>query len=245
MTIPAELLKSTPRSVVLTGAGKATAFLAALFAFGALIGGGWIYVQADRSALRHTRHITDAISTPGEILTAKKKTGKDARWVMTYSFTAGGHVRTGSMTDRRPMPVGSDVTVNYLPSDPGDNWAAGHEPAGPPFWLAPVVGASCLAASGLIVLSIRRQIDLLTDGRPAVARVIGSSRRYRENLLRPHGRRVQVVRYEFRLSNGSLIQGRLDNGGRALAPDTEFIIVYDPDHPGRKTRYPTPVLKIL
>ena len=241
MTIPNELRRSTPRPVTLTATGKAVTFLAYLLILVALTGGAWLYTKAGLDANRRARHAADAIATPGEIVAVQKQSGKDARWLMTYSFSVNDRMWQGRMTTRPPITVGRPVVVGYMPSDPGDNWVVGHEPATVPFWLGPALGVTGLAIAALLVWSIRRRIHLLSCGRGAVARVTDSRRVSRG----PYGGHAQILRFEFTLLNGAAFKGRIEVRGKVPQVNTEFVIVYDPDHPKRAARYPMPLVSCV
>jgi hypothetical protein len=239
MTVPDELRRSAPRSVSLTIAGKALTGLALLFVLTALIGGAWLYARASNDAARRVLRAAKAVTTPGQIVKAAHRSGKESRWLMTYTFEVDGVLRTGSFTARAEIAAGTPVEIGYLPSEPDDNWMIGHEPRGVPLLLAPVFGVCFIALAALICVVVERQKQLLANGRGAIARVTGSRR-----IPQPEGGSVRRVRYEFTLLSGSVCQGKFDTHGKAPAVNSEIVVIYDPDHPKKSARYPLRLLRL-
>lgn len=232
MTLPPELQRSTPRPLVLTAAGRASLALGIFLVLAALVGGAFLHVRAGRDDERAALRAAEALTTQGEILEVKARKGKSSRrWNVTYRFMADSHFVTGHLTDRKQHQVGAPVTVGYLPSDPADNWLAGHEKRAGQYWLAPLALLLGLVSTALIALGFRRQRSLLTYGRAAIARSTKSSR-----ITHQHGGHFEI-NYEVRLLSGALHRGKL-NAGAALAPDSEFILIYDPDNIQHARKYP-------
>jgi hypothetical protein len=126
-----------------------------------------------------------------------------------------------------------------MPNDVSDNWIDGYKPRPLPVWLAPLFGVACLFIAGIAAYSVRRQMNLLSYGRAAAARVTGTKR-----VWHHEGGHHTRVQFEFRLRNGSLRKGSVETGRKAPALGTEFVIVYDPDEHKRLARYPLPLVRI-
>jgi hypothetical protein len=239
MTIPNELLRSTPRPVTLTAQGKAFMVFVCFLILVAVTGGIWLYIRAEADGVHDRSRAARALTTEGRILTAEHRGGKDSHWVMKYSFTVGGNLEQGTATGPRKVEVGTVVVAHYMPNDLSDNWITGYKPRPLPVFLAPLFGVACLFAAGLIAFSVRRQMNLLSYGRAAVARVTGTKR-----VWHGEGGRHIRVQFEFRLRNGSLRKASVETGRKAPAVGTEFIIVYDSDQPKRFARYPASLVRI-
>lgn len=66
---------------------------------------------------------------------------------------------------------GSATTVTYLASYPGASWLSGNTPSRDKLWPAYVVPVGGFVCTLLLVACIRRQLEILQNGAPAVATV--------------------------------------------------------------------------
>jgi len=227
--IPAELMRSSPRPVRLTGGGRAVATLALALAAGAAFSGPWLYALAEDSAERRREA---AVSTTAEVVRVDRER-------FTYSYAAAGRVYQGRARYRRRSPPGNGVVVHYRPSDPARSWLAGREPQGLPFWLVPVAPAGLALAALALGFALRRQRALLSEGYAALARVT-EARRVRTGTHSGSGYRVD---YEFRTLSGASRSGHFDDSKKP-PPGSLLIILYDPDQPRRQARYPLSLVRI-
>jgi hypothetical protein len=238
---PPELLRSRPRPVRLTGAGRiAVSGMLALLA-GAVASGIWLYGVATRDLAQFKLLEREGVFTPAQVLDLGRTRGKNERYFVVYRYTAAGqlyHRREHvSRRDWRMLRVGATLRVRYLPSHPEFSWMAGYEPRGVPLWLVPIVPASLVLFTLLIGYHLRKQWMLLAEGRPALARVTQSKR------IRGSHSSSNRVYYEFRILSGAARSGRYDTAKRPPAEGTTLTILYDRDDPRRQKRYPLSLVR--
>lgn len=237
MNIPRELQRSSPRPVELKAAGKAMVALGVLLFLGGLTGGALLQIKAANDADAVQFRSANQMTAEGRIVTSEPRKGKNnAR--MTYEFQVSGVNFVGSLRQDSPLPVGSMLTVGYLPANPADNWAVGHAPNGTPFWLPSLLGLAALALAGCVAFSLRRQLHMLSDGRATVARALGSRRVSHGS----HGQHY-TIDYEYCQLNGSMFKGKLRNG-TAVTAGTDFILLYERENPKRARKYPFSFVRV-
>jgi hypothetical protein len=227
--IPSELLRSTPRAVRLTLGGYALAGLGALLLAGSVASAVGLTALARQGAARHARALREGIAAEGEV------TGlghvEEGKREVHYRYVAAGRSLEGSVEVDRPewkdLEQGSRVPIRYLPSDPEQSWMPGHEPGGVPFFVPPLVAASCLAGASAIWYAMRAQRWLLEMGRPALATVTGHTRSQ-------HG---YLVKFEFKALSGARHTGSYEHS-KKVQPGTTTVVLYHPDNPGRSRTYP-------
>jgi hypothetical protein len=106
--------------------------------------------------------------------------------------------------------------------------------------VAPLAGLSMMIGPLLILVQLKRERSLLSEGRPAVA-VITKVRWSGGN----HGTGKHVARYQFQTPNGQTYNGRFRGTKRRCgAAGDSVTVLYDPDNPQRSTRYPMQFVKI-
>lgn len=118
MNVPRELLRSTPRSVELTGSGRVAVVLSFLLVVGAVVGGALIHESAIRSREQVSRRVGQAVAATGVVQSVKRRDGK---WRMIYAFTVGGRGVTGQWVGRR-VEAGTSVPIRFEESSPEDSW---------------------------------------------------------------------------------------------------------------------------
>jgi len=239
---PPELAGSSPRPVRLTAAGKAAAGAAISLLAGALLGGSWLYVAAMQDQVRFRSLGERSIPAEAEIAELRRTRGENTRYLVTYRFSAGGRnyrkqarVRRGEWEQWR---TGSRLGIRHLRSDPGVSWIPGHEPQGIPLWVVPVTPAVLALSAWLIVRAVRKQWRMLSEGRPAPARVTHSERYYRS-----HGG-GRYVYYEFRILSGAVRRGRYQTTRAAPTAGTQMTILYYPDDPQSQAPYPLSLVRV-
>ena len=101
--------------------------LALLLALGGLTGGTLLQIKSANDADAVQFRAANGMTAEGRIVTSEPRKGKsDAR--MTYEFQVSGVTWSGTLRQGELQPVGTTLTIGYLPLEPADNWAVGHEP---------------------------------------------------------------------------------------------------------------------
>ncbi len=241
--LPIELMRSAPRPVRLTAAGKVLAGLAVLLTVGAVLGGVLLFELAQRDRAQLERMRQQAVITEAEVIQTRLVTrGRKQSRLVVYQYRAGDRLYQGRFTTSRSAAQGIDpgsrLWVAYLPEDPSRSWPAGREPAGVPVWAAVVVPLGLWWWVPLIVWTIHRQRRLLTEGRAVIGTVTRSE-------PRPGHRGVRRVHYEFPLLSGARGAGSFEHRGRDPVPEgTPLAVLYDSDNPRRNARYPFSLVRV-
>ena len=241
--VPAELLRSVPRQVALTASGWVALAAAALLCFGGLLAGAWLYVAAERDVALRREVATNTVSTVAEVTSVEPRRDKEGKTDVTYRYTAdgrdyAGRVRLSKRAGAKLQP-GARIPVRYLASAPERSWLPGREPQGVEFWLVPLVVLPLCAAGAVSALTLRHQHRLLAYGRPALAQVTEAKKFSR---AQNHGHGYHVA-FEFHLLSGARCTGSFDVQKNPPAAGSSAVIVYDPEHPRRNTRYPLQLVR--
>ena len=242
LSVPAELHRSRPRPVRLSGTGRTLATVMIVLFISAPVAGLSMY----RSSVRQretVRQIESAgVVTPG-IVTALKRESKDAnRASVFYEFAAADHTVADRAKVRmslwKTLRVGDTVPIRYLPSAPSQNYPDGHPDQVLPLWLSSVI-ATLFAIGGLLcVFHLTRERRLLSDGRVTEA-VVTEHKVHRSQ----HGTH-RSMRYQFTLMNGSLCVGKTGTGRTPPPIGSRILVVYDPETPARNRPYPFTLYRI-
>jgi len=208
----------------------------------ALVSGFWLQQEAVRDRALREQVDDQGIVAQAAVTELTRTRGKDSRYFVHYTYTAGERLYQGRASVGRAywatLRQGSPLIVRYLPSQPGQSWIRGYEPRGVPFWAGPVVAMSLALLAGVRWYALRRQRMLLAEGRGALAQVTRSKK-----VRGQHGAHY-VVYYEFRLMSGAVASGRYSSR-RSPPPDGATIcVVYDPDRPNRSARYPLTLVRL-
>ncbi len=236
-SIPPELLRSTPRPVALSAAGKLVVAIAILCCAGIVADlVGTLGQVRLRNAAREEGVLTNA-----EITRVTQTHGKNAHQEIRYRYQALGqwHEGRASLAGRgRPgLSAGQEFQIEFLPSSPEVSWMAGHMP-GMPLWFVPIVPAVLIIVVVLLVRELRRQASLLSSGRAALGRVTESRRVYR------HDHRAYRVEYQFSILSGATRTGHHDLNKKPPAVGSPLIVLYDPDEPCHSARYPLSLVRV-
>ena len=240
--LPPELLRSTPRDVVLTAGGRAVVIFSLALVAGAIGLGVWLSALATRDAARLRQMQNSPMVVSGEVTSVNVTHDKDRRRIVRYRYEADGTTYTGRaslpMRGGSQFQVGSAVEIGYVASQPRVSWIRGHEPSGTPAWVPLVAPLSLLMVPLAIRYQVRRQRRLLEDGRPAIARVTAIKR-----VQHQHGQNYRVS-IEFHDMSGALRTGRFDQVRKPSAVGADIVILYDPEERKRLARYPMSLVRV-
>jgi hypothetical protein len=238
-TPPAELLGSVPREVRLSGGGIAAAVLAGLL----ILGGPTASILLERLSGRQTAE-QNQLSDEGKDVEASvtrlwRSADKEHRPMVTYQFHAEGSTFRKSVTAPpriwKSLREGEPLMVRYWPPNPTRSHPRDWVESPMPLWLSLLLGA-ILAAIGVgLVFILRRQLTLLSNGRPAPAVVTRYS-------YAQHGKKN--IHYEFPLMGGSVENGK--SGPRRTLPaiGATLCALYDRDNPRRNALYPLELARL-
>jgi len=241
LRLPQELLGSVPRDVRLTGGGIAVASLAVAAAVGALLAGiviSAIYVRA--SAERQLR-VRDGVEAEAVVVQVVEKRGDGPHRVVTYRYNVDGGSYTGRTalrnSDRRVFGPGAPIRIGFVPAQPDRSWMIGYEPSTFPLWVMPLTMFSLVAVAAALVRSVRRQWILLSEGRPARARVAALKK-----VSSDKGKRYRVT-YEFQTISGARQRSRSDVSKTPPAIGATIPVVYHRDQPEWSATYPMQLVR--
>jgi hypothetical protein len=240
--LPKELQQSAPRPVGLNSSGKATAAGAIALLIAAVFSAVLLYALATGDDERVRRLAAEGISTEAQVTRVDRKRGENPQVIVTYSYTVNGRVYSGRTKlrkrDRGQVNVGSQVAVRYLPSRPNESWMHGYGPSRMTFWLVPVIPMVLVLGAITIGIVLRRQAQLLAEGRSALARVTATKK-----VSGGEGE-VWRVDYEWMLLSGARRTGHCDRAKNPPAPGTVIPMVYDRDNPHAHALYPLSLVRV-
>lgn len=236
--MPPVLLRTTPRSVRVNATGQIVLLSAVVL----ITGGIWAAIElnrrADIAARRAALFESERVLAAGDIIHLRKRGGDDEHRITAhYRYSVRGRELTGETALRRDhnesFVVGTPVGVWYLPSEPESSWLDGYAPRRRARWPGTAVPFACgIAAIGLIAV-VRRQANLLTYGRPAMATVTKIEKKRTDKGT------VWVVHYEFATLSGATRTGTYHERKKDLpAVGATVPIVYDRDNTFRHSKYP-------
>jgi hypothetical protein len=235
--LPWELQGSAPRSVRLTGGGRALVVLVWLLTAGAFSAGAALYAEAQRqwNAVQDIDRRGVPVPAVVDRVWRKNDDGKPA--FAAFHFDANGTRIDGQSRMQisvwRELRAGSTVRVRYLPENPRRWVVDGARRGGRlPFWVAPLVSAALAAAAFLCAAVVRWQRTLLSEGRPARATVTAVKKHHGS-----HGEAHTVMAYEFQRFDGGTTTGKAAVS-KPGPVGTKISIVYDSERPKRNRPYP-------
>ncbi len=239
---PAELNRSTPRPVRLTGAGYAAVAGAVLLFAGAVALGIFLPVQ-----LRHAQDsaallAAEGVTTDARIVRTGVDSSKNHEPFVVYEFHADGRRYEHRMTiyrrDQEGYYVGAAARFRYLPGNPRESWLEGYGPKGPPAWVFVVAPLPLVIGAVCITFNVRRQRHLLAEGKTAQGRVVSYRRNYMDKT-----RRYRAI-YELRTVSGSVYKAKIYSKSRPAEPGTRVTMLYNPDNPKQAAPYPLQFVKL-
>jgi hypothetical protein len=211
--------------------------LAGAMLLGAVAAGIGLGTTARRQAKDLRLLSEQGVNTDAQITRVWRGTGKDQQHLVSYRFTA----EEREYAARKGVPpriwqtlrAGSSLPVRYLPSNPKVNHPTGWDDTPMPNWVPYLVFGELAVIAVVLAMLLRRQMQLLTEGRPAPGIVTGHRRT----------KNGTVIRYEFQLLNGATAKGR-GQSRRPPAIGAPICVLYDPENPRRNAPYPLCLVKL-
>jgi hypothetical protein len=236
-TPPDGLGYSSLRPVRLTGSGIALLVMAGAMLLGAVAAGIGLGTTAKRQAKDHRLLQEQGVNTDARITRLWRSGDKNQQHLVSYRFT----VQEREYVARKGVPariwqkltVGSSLPVRYLPSDPKVNHPTEWDDTPMPNWVPYLVSGELAVIAVVLAILLRKQVRLLTEGRPAPGIVTGHRRT----------KNGTVIRYEFQLMNGATAKGR-GQSRRPPAIGSPVCVLYDPENPRRNAPYPLCLVKL-
>jgi hypothetical protein len=236
---PVELSGSSSREVELSRGGKAVASLAIVLMLGAIASIVFLTREASRQAAETNHLLTAGLVVEGVITRHWRTGGEDSKHRIAYEFRHDGRLYGGSATTSKrlwaKLGVGSTVPVRFVPDRPERNHLDGSRTGNMPIWLPPALSALLVALAMLMVWLIRRQMQLLADGRPALARVVKHN----------SGQHGKSYTYEFPVLGGGTKKGNSGEISKPPAVGSTICVIYDRDNPGRNCPYPLSLVRVM
>jgi hypothetical protein len=242
--LPAALLKAVPRRVEVNMLGGMMMVIAAALVVIGIWGGLELGRRAETAGRRVGLFASERVVTAGDVIQLRKRGGgNNHRITAHYRYAVRGTELTGQTTlrrdEREKYEVGSPVAVWYLPSEPEASWLDGYAPRPEASWPATVVPLGCGVSAMALILAVRRQSNLLTHGRPAMATVTKVEKKKSDKGT------FWRVHYEWTTMSGATRSGRYNHSKKdAPAIGTLIPIVYDRDNTFRHSKYPMPFVRI-
>jgi len=228
-TAPRELTRALPRETQLTARGRFMLVMAWMFLIAAVPLYVWMHNDVARKTSQNELLRTQGQEANGEI--ARLWSGDRGRQHMVgYAFTANGvRVRGEAAVPSSQWAVlqkAGFLPVRYLPSNPAINHPAAWE-ASTNLWMPSIAPAILVAGGAFLLWTLRRQNRLTAEGVPAPG-VVTRCVRVKNGWM---------VRYQFRLRDGTLGKGRCQTQ-RRLEAGTSVCILYRADNPRSNGVYP-------
>ena len=242
-TLPPELYQSRPRSVRLSGGGRALGAVAVALCLAAPTAAILLQRQthldrAERDALLHSGVVTD-----GTVTRLKRESKESKRASVYYRFSANGRAFESRakvpIAQWQALDVGSAVPIRYVAANPDwnipDGVVPGVLPAAVSYVLSPL-----LVMIGLVCwLALRYQRRLLSEGRAAMAVIKTVTKRRGQ-----HGESIKTLRYEFPLLSGAVQTGSFQTTAKALDVGTTIAVLYDAERPRVSRPYPLSLVRL-
>jgi hypothetical protein len=237
-TPPDGLGYSSARTVRLAAGGKVLVGLSVFFLILGPVLATVIGDQIRRERQRDRQLADQGADATATVVRLWRTSDKEASHMVSYSFAVDGREVTGkSKLYRdvwRSLHAGDPLSIRYLPSHPEVNRPAQRIPGQPPDWFPWVMGLTFIWPPFLFWAMIRRQSQLLAEGRPAPA-TITQIRRTKQ----------LIATYEFKLVSGQVVKGRSQIRRQTpLEPGAQACVLYLPDNPRRNALYPLDLVKL-
>lgn len=236
-SIPDELGGSVPRDVELTKHGIAIVAVAGALAVAALAAAALLSALHRRGIAEQELRSRDSVVATATVTRVVPRSNDRRRVAVSYTYSVDGREFRGDV-DRRMAPAtrprpGDHLAVAFLRSRPDQSWMPDRPPRdGPPLLLVPFVSLLLAGLAFGIAFSVRRQWQLLAEGR-VVAGIVTPSRR-----LGVGRKGASCLEYEFRPLGGSRAAARFDASKRSLSAGEAVVVVYHRDNPRWSSLYP-------
>jgi hypothetical protein len=224
---------SSLRPVRLRAAGIALAVLGVIFLIAAPVLAMVIANQSNRAAQRQRLLNERGVDATAVITRVWRDGGEDDRHMVSYRFDAGDGKAEAPARIWKSLKAGGPLAIRYVPGRPQINHPAAWAVSRAPMLLAYLVGAILWMPAMVFVILIRKQMRLLSEGRPAPGVVTRIKR----------SDKAVTVYYDFKLLSGASMKGR-SSGGRRLAVGSPCCVLYDPENPKRSAIYPLSLVKL-
>ncbi len=233
---PAELLRSRPRPVRYTAAGRALAVLAAAMLVGGVVLGVFLHGQRERELARERLLAQATGRARARIVRLWRTGGKNNQCRVAYQFTAGATRVTRNATVPcaawRGLSEGDERPVAFVETQPQLSRLVDIERANAMPAIVPFVPGILLPVFGVLLFrDLSRQRRLLEEGRaaPAVVTKLG--------MRTDKGRKVH---YQFLTMSGAVAEGSYGpvHKSKQLEVGDRLTVIYDPDSPRFNKRYP-------
>jgi hypothetical protein len=237
LRMPPGLNRGVPRDVRLTAGGKFVYIVAAALLVASVVAVVVLRVRGVQESDERQLLIERGAGVDAHIVRLWRASNEQKQPWLAYRFMVDGREYQGqtqvSLTQWRTLAVGAVLPVRYVPERPELSAPAGMERRALPLWV-PYLAATPLVLGGLVCFYVvRRERQLLENGRPAAAIVTGH-RKHRSSEGGTH----RSITYEFRLLSGAPGKGRSSTSSKPPAIGSTICVVYDPDRPRRSQPYP-------
>lgn len=244
-TAPDGLDCSRHREIRLTRDGKGLVMAAIFVTGGALVAAiglsAVIAVQTREARLLRE----EGVVTEGKITRLWRDRDKSRQPRFAYSYNGEGRAyeRNAKVSLRLWMSlrVGSTLAVRYVPSEPEISVPFDRERDILPLWL-PIAVAFGLGPIGfLIILPLRKQRRLLSEGRVAPGLVTHQGKLRRGSHGKVLGNRID---YEFSLLSGAVAPGHAGPVKDPPEVGSAISVLYDAEEPAQNTVYPLQLVRL-
>jgi uncharacterized protein DUF3592 len=229
---------SSLRPVRLSGQGRAMVVISAVMLAAWPVLGLFLDSRAVRERDERQHLVSEGRETDA-VITRVWRSGKDdADHMVAYRFTAAGEEIQGRSSAPariwRNLEPGGSLPVRYVPSNPKINHPAEWRGAVLPRWLPLVLMPPFWIPAVMFTVLIRRQMRLLSEGRPAPGTITGVKRRDK----------TMLVTYEFRVLSGAIVKGKSSAGRRPPITGSAVCVLYDPENPRHNALYPLQLVRL-
>ena len=239
---PRELLHSPPRHVVLSGGGVALAVLGVILVLGAIAAAAFLGRESSRQGENYRLLQQEGREADARIVRRWWTKGENKRLRVKYEFAVEGrsYVKEVKVPKARANTVAEDgaIRIRFVPSNPAINHPAAWNSEPMPSWPAIVVGIGLLILAAGIAMALRRQMELLSEGRAAPAIVTKISKEQHQ-----HGSST-IIHYEFPLLSGNIAKGKSACSRKGVDTGTVLPVVYDPNNTRRSAIYPLSLVRV-
>jgi len=239
---PRELQYSTPRAFRLSGGGIALTAVGVLLFLGAIAAGVFLSLESMRQTRNYRRLAEEGRETEATVARLWRSAEKNRTAHVEYWFTvAGRRYRNATRVPAaiwKTLQTGERLPVRFLPSNPEINHPSRWHPRVLSLWVAGLAAAFLAILTAAIALAFRRQIDLLSEGRPAPG-VVTQVRKMQDS----HSGHQTIVYYQFRLLSGAIRKGKRASAGKQVKTGDTLCILYDPHDPRRNSVYPLSLVR--